>query len=180
MTADPDGLAPSDALIDGAYRYVLTRELDIQLGAGPKVMCWVCLNPSTADARRNDNSVRRMLGFAKREACSAMWIVNTHGLRSRTPRLLLPGAHPDPVGPRNDHYLVDRARRADVVVAGWGALHPKLRERGTQVRAMLAAAGVELLCLGTTASGDPRHPLYVKADTPLSPLTSHPASRALW
>jgi hypothetical protein len=31
-------------------------------------------------------------------------------------------------------------------------------------------AGVRLLCLGVTSGGEPRHPLYVRADVPLVPF----------
>jgi hypothetical protein len=37
------------------------------------------------------------------------------------------------------------------------------------VSALIRAAGARMLCLGTTKAGAPRHPLYVRGDTPLEP-----------
>jgi hypothetical protein len=45
------------------------------------------------------------------------------------------------------------------VVAAWGASVPRISR-------------VDLRCLGTTKSGHPRHPLYVKGDHPLVPFPS--------
>jgi len=44
----------------GTYRYVLTR----RWAEGP-VLGWVMLNPSRADAGRDDATVRRCMGFVR-------------------------------------------------------------------------------------------------------------------
>lgn len=154
----------SDAVIsaNGHYRYVLNRRWD----RGKPVMPWVCLNPSTADARIDDPSVRRMCGFAQREGCGGICLLNEYGLRSSSPKALR--SHADPVGPDNDRWLAGLAQggvEVPVVVA-WGA-HPLAASRAPRVLELLA--GIPAVCLGVTRSGAPRHPLYVRADTPLIP-----------
>ena len=145
---------------DQAYRYLLTR----RSGDGPS-MTWIGLNPSTADARSDDPTVRRLIGFARREGCEAICVLNLFALRSADPRCLL--SSPDPVGRDNDGYLRERTRAASFVVAAWGA-RGVLNGRSRDVRAMLA--GVPLLCLGVTSGGEPRHPLYVRGDVPFRDL----------
>jgi hypothetical protein len=143
---------------DRAYRYLLTRDW----GDGP-VMTWIMLNPSTADAFTSDPTCTRVIQFARREKCTGIRVVNLYGLRATDPAVLR--THPDPVGPCNDRFI-DDCTRGLLVVAGWGS-HGVRDDRGLQVSTRLDAAGVHLLCLGQTASGQPRHPLYVRSDTPL-------------
>lgn len=71
-------------------------------------------------------------------------------------------------GPDNGHHLQDQIQRARFVVVGWGGFYRKLAGRPF-VEEIAAGAGVPLLCLGTTASGDPRHPLYVSGATNRQP-----------
>jgi hypothetical protein len=68
------------------------------------------------------------------------------------------------VGPDNDTFLLDVARRAELVVAAWG-VHAALDGRGDAVRRLLAGVGVELRVLRLTKDGHPGHPLYVPATT---------------
>ena len=137
-------------------------------------MPWICLNPSTADAVTDDPSIRRMRGFAKREGCGGICVLNLYAVRSPDPSVLRHHGRfhpdlPDPVGPDNDKWLsilADWALGEVPVVAAWGA-NPIAVSRATAVMKLLA--GVPLACLGVTATGAPRHPLYVRADAPLIP-----------
>jgi hypothetical protein len=148
--------------LDRRYRYLLTRTWDATL----PVMTLTMLNPSKAGAFRSDPTCTRCIGFARRENCGGLAILNAFALCTTDPAALaLPG---DPVGPANDQFLEMHAKAASLVVVAWGAggsLHGRAREVGQ----MLAAAGVPLKCLGVTKDGHPRHPLYVRADTPLIP-----------
>jgi hypothetical protein len=147
---------------DGQYRYVLNRRWD---GSLP-VMAWVALNPSTADGETDDMSIGRMCGFARREGCGGICVLNAFALRATNPAVLR--RHPDPVGPDNDAWLEGLAAAPDgPVVAAWGAnaAQPWARPRRAQVLAILAP--VPLWCLGLTADGEPRHPCRLDASTPL-------------
>jgi len=146
---------------DRAYRYVLVR-----LWESAPPMTWIMLNPSTADAFADDPTIRRCAGFARREGCGGINVVNLFALRATDPAAL--SRHASPVGPASDYLIETHARDASLVVAAWGAggaLHGRAREVGQR----LAAAGVPLMCLGVTAAGHPRHPLYVRSDAPLIP-----------
>jgi len=158
-----------DAVIssDGRYRYVLNRRWDRTL----PVMPWVLLNPSLADGKADDNSVRRMAGFAMRERCGGICVLNCFALRSPDPAALQAAldAGLDPVGPDNDRWLTglrDGGTEVPVVVA-WGAHHLAAAARAPRVLELLE--GLPLACLGRTASGAPKHPLRLHAGTALIP-----------
>jgi len=46
----------------GKYRYFLSREIGQELG----VATFIMLNPSTADATKNDPTIRKCMGFARK------------------------------------------------------------------------------------------------------------------
>lgn len=143
------------------YRYLLERRWN----AGPSAL-FVMLNPSSADATENDPTIRRCVAFARREGAAALSVVNLFALRSPNPGILR--VHPDPVGPANDAVLRDAVHRARWVIGAWGT-HGTLHARGNAMSTLLAP--LRPWCLGLTANGQPRHPLYLPADTPLTPYS---------
>lgn len=147
---------------DRAYRYLLTRRWDV---LKPPV-AWIMLNPSTADAFQADPTITRCIGFAKAWGAGGIEILNLFALRATDPAALK--GHPEPVGPDNDYMLADLTGQPAVVVAAWG-VHGSLGGRSDRVTRMFAARKTSLYCLGKTKAGAPRHPLYVRADTPLIP-----------
>ena len=147
----------------GDYRYSLSR----RWGEGPTCV-FVMLNPSTADATEDDPTIRRCIGFAKREGCGGMDVVNLYSLRSPKPKMV--AAHHRPHGPEAPRYVADVLRSADgPVICGWGA-DPLAREAQGYMLDLIRAAGHEPMCLGRTKGGAPRHPLYLKSDAPLMAL----------
>lgn len=131
--------------------------------AGGRRALWIMLNPSTADARQLDPTLRRCQAFSIAWGCDGFDVVNIFSLRSPKPAALYQAA--DPVGPHNDRIILAAAREAAIVVAGWGT-HGAHLNRAREVETMLAGV-VRLECLGHNRDGSPRHPLYVPATTPL-------------
>lgn len=118
------------------------------------------LNPSVADESINDPTIRRCIGFARAWGYDGLIMTNLFGLRSTDPRGLRTD---DPVGPDNDRHLVESAQRAGLVIGAWG-MNGGYLSRSVAVCSLLHEAGVTLHCLGETADGQPRHPLYLRAD----------------
>lgn len=142
----------------GQYRYTLWRCWD---PARTRV-AFVMLNPSTADHRRDDPTIRRCLGFARRWGHGSLLVVNLFAFRTPSPAALVRAS--DPIGPRNDHYLRYARRRANELIIAWGA-HGRHLGRHEQALALLGyRRGHPLSCLGVTRDGYPRHPLYLRAD----------------
>lgn len=150
---------------NGRYRYRLSCG-DLNKPA----MLFIMLNPSTADAFEDDQTIRKCKGFAEREGYMHLEVVNLCALRCTKPEHLLLGEF-DPVGPDNDAHVKAAIREAAIIVAAWGApsrglkaIH-YLRTRDT-VNA-IGRAGKAMFCLGKTKKGHPRHPLYLRSDAPL-------------
>ena len=135
------------------WRYTLTRQW-----ADGGTVCFVGLNPSTADEATLDPTCRRCVGFAKAWGFGTYVMTNIFAYRSTDLKALL--AADDPVGPENDVAIRRVAFDAGLVVAAWG-VHGALNERGAQVTKMLQEIGVAVFCLGTTKAGHPKHPLYL-------------------
>jgi hypothetical protein len=150
----------------GRYRYRLVRRWDSAL----PLLCLVMLNPSKANGRRNDPTVRRCIGLARSWGYGGIVVRNLYALVSTDPDEL--SDHPDPVGPDNDAELA-LCSRQDLTVLAWGANADAARAQ--QVAATLWWAsrerGTSLAVLGWTGGGQPRHPLYVRSGTPLECVT---------
>lgn len=144
------------AVIEGAYRYNLWRAWDVD-GAGGRVL-FVGLNPSTADARQDDPTIRRCIRFARDWGYGGLWMANLYAYRATDPKALRTAENP--IGDRNDHWLLSLARRARLTVAAWGAWPGPDPHRPANVMDLLGGLHV----LGLTAKGEPRHPLYMRAD----------------
>lgn len=149
----------------GTYRYTLTRKLrNFNCKYYPAV--FIMLNPSTADATNNDPTIRRCISFAEREGCTDLIVVNLFALRATDPKELL--SHEDPIGPLNNNWIsksIQENWKDGLIIAAWGS-HPFAKSRSEEIKKAFGP----LLCLGKTKNGNPRHPLYVKGDTPLSEL----------
>ena len=128
---------------------------------GKGTICFVMLNPSTADGTIDDPTIRRCIGFAWRWGYSSLSVRNLFAFRATKPSQLLTACNPTG-GERGDIELA-AAKTADMVVAAWGAGVPFGRDE----KAIQLLAGCQLWCLGRTKFGAPRHPLYVRADKEL-------------
>jgi len=154
----------SDAVLDasGRYRYSLSR----YWGDGLTV-CWIMLNPSTADARKDDPTIRRCVGLSKSWGYGGLVVVNLFALRATDPRKLRPvfgyqDEQIETVGPDNDEWIERETDGASLIVGAWGN-HGVIWNRGDEVRETLGAD--RLHHLGLTKLGQPRHPLYVPSAT---------------
>lgn len=135
----------------------------------PGDLVWIMLNPSTATADADDNTIRRVVGFTKGFGYARAVVVNLFAYRVTDPDVLAARvkAGVDVVGPDNDEVISLIAANAQTVVAAWGA-QPRIAERVAAVRALVEATGKPLHCVGVSAKGHPRHPLMQRADAPLT------------
>ena len=143
----------------GLYRYRLGRTWGIG-----ETCLFVMLNPSTADAERDDATIRKCMGFARRWGFDGIEVVNLFAYRATDPKMLRRVA--DPVGPLNDQIIEHEAILHPLIVAAWGA-NGGLLGRSTRVRKLL---GPSAKCFRIGKTGEPDHPLYQPYERELIPL----------
>lgn len=140
----------------GVYRYRLTRVWD----TGLTRLLWVMLNPSTADATSDDPTIRRVTAFTKRFGYGGFDVVNLYSYRATNPRDLATAS--DRFGPDHKHHRAMALTDCSGIVVAWGS-----SAFVKQAPRLFWCRLPNVKCLGTTKTGHPRHPLYVKGDREL-------------
>lgn len=135
------------------YRFALWRIWD---DSKPYVL-FIGLNPSTADEIEDDPTIKRCINYGKLWGYGGVCMANLFSFRAREPKDML-GAK-DPIGLDNDKWLVELSGKAGLVVAAWGN-HGSYRGRSQRVRNLVS----NLHYLKMNKSGEPAHPLYLKAN----------------
>lgn len=153
------------ATIIGGFRYRLWRCWG---GAGSRSVCFVMLNPSTADADNDDPTLVRIIGFAKAWGFGSLDVVNLYSYRATDPEALRAAGFP--IGEHTDRTIADvlsrdltRGGYADKVIVGWGT--KAQRHRADAVLGLIRGAGFEPHALKVSTMGAPWHPLYLPASS---------------
>jgi hypothetical protein len=139
------------------WRYALWRIWDFKEPIRP--VMFIGLNPSTADENKNDTTVSKCIGFAKRWGYGGIYMMNLYGFRSTYPIDLL--SPEDPIGPGNNEAFHCYQERSSLIVAAWGSLQVSWRPRmqwQTRILQVLECIGKPVYCLGKTLDRSPRHP----------------------
>lgn len=166
---------------DGLYRYDLWRRWD----NGP-LLGFIMLNPSTADADTDDKTIRRCIGFAKREGCAGIVVRNLYCYRTPKPAVLRQAERNgiDVVGPDADNWLrslADDRFGVKWIVAAWGSGIRSTGRRIETVKAMLDSGRLWRLdpddrdAINNWQAAP--HPLYLPTGTPLTPYPESEPSR---
>jgi len=166
---ETDSNAKRSAVVSacGMFRYRLGR----QWQASAPTLCFVMLNPSTADDKLDDATIRKCVGFAERLGFGGLDVVNLFAYRATKPADLKSAGYL--VGPHNDGWIDIAARSARAnggeVVVAWGA-NARGLARTRDVLSLLDAAGVRPMVLDRCSDGTPAHPLMLPYSCTLSVL----------
>lgn len=139
------------------YRYTLTRQWE----EGAKVL-FIMLNPSTADHKEDDPTIRRCIRYAKEWGFGGLYVGNVWGFRATKPTDVLCLAATDAAGPENISHLKYMIERCSKIIVAWGNHGMK----GSHDLSKLLE-GKEVWCLGVNKNKSPKHPLYCPADKEL-------------
>lgn len=134
-------------------------------------VCFIGLNPSSADAERDDPTVRRWIHFAARWGYGGFVAVNLFPFRTSSPAECKGYVEFEKHGP--DWYARDamhhnlsivqaEAKKADLVVACWGVFRPWMEGWMDEVVESITTheePWPDIHCFGRTKGGDPIHPM---------------------
>ncbi len=149
----------------GKLRYSLERWWNSETR-----VCWIMLNPSTADENIDDPTIKRCIHFTQSWGYGGLVVVNLFPFRSSNPADCRRWADWEPskdwytrdeIFYRNMPIVVEHAKHSDLIVAAWGAA-PWAWNVADQVTMEIqedCEPWPDIYCLGTTAGGAPKHPL---------------------
>jgi hypothetical protein len=149
---------------DGKYRWLLWRRWDKEK---PR-LGFIMLNPSTADAQKDDATIRVCMGRARRMGYGGIRVVNLFPYRATKPQDLKQCA--DPFGEvserNNESYLTGVQDSAfggidPIVIAAWGDDGMFMEAQRKALSLICGDYGRRLYHLGLTKAGRPRHPLRI-------------------
>jgi hypothetical protein len=114
------------------------------------------LNPSTADETHNDPTIERCQRRAKAMGFGGLMMTNLFAFRATDPTVMK--CYYAPIGPENNDYILDAAKRVGMVLCAWGTNGTHL---GRDLEVLQLLEGFDLHCLRVTKDGIPGHPLYL-------------------
>ena len=153
----------SGAVFDGPdrrFRYALWRIWDKSLAA----LLYIGLNSSTAAALKDDPTVVRMAGFGKSWGFGGVYFGNLYPNVTPDPQELFANLPAEDIIAENNKAIRIMKGLTAKVMVGWGNWGAAA---GTRPREVLAILGEPVYCLKITQTGEPGHPLYIRATAEL-------------
>lgn len=159
------------AVISSCLRF--RYRLDRKIAESGKVIAFFGVNPSTADADKDDNTINRMKGFTLSHQGSRFIVGNVFSYRS--PHVADLSLIVDCFGDLHFSYLTEIISEADLLVPCWGSrkkLPNKLHPHLDNTMKLLIDSKKPVYSFGITKTGDPKHPLYLSSSSILIPWES--------
>lgn len=157
---------------DGQYRFTLTRSWRHPPQCIGGSVLWIGHNPSTADAEKDDPTVRRMIEFSDSWGYGRLALVNLLPFRTSSPYEAHKwfwekwsvedwvNATGRPKAILDNARAIDEQRQdAAKIIACWGAIAGPVANLALDVRKYLAERNIPLCILSLTGEGYPSHPL---------------------
>ena len=127
---------------------------------------WVMLNPSIANAERDDATLRRCIDFSKQWGYNGLWIVNLFSQITPNPNELQSYMQNIPASEiRNYKMLKNVINKPYRIVCAWGN-NGMSEDRDIAFMNMLPKHR-KVYCLKLNKNGTPGHPLYLQRNLEL-------------
>ena len=138
--------------IDKKERYSLKREWD----KSKNKILYIMLNPSFADDKDDDPTIRRLINFTKKFNSGGFLVGNIFTTITPNPKELDKSKG---MSDKNFEELIKLINKVDQIVYAWGSSieEPKL----------LKKLVLNPKCFGKNLNGTPKHPLYLPSQTKL-------------
>jgi len=157
--------------IDNLYRYSLTRIWDDSKG----ILLYFLLNPSTADAYEDDNTIKSCARLAKENGFGGIRVVNLFAIRATKPENLVGEPKHKLIGEEWEKHITSSMENSHTIALGWGNSVKELKgirdfKREQEVAEFLDSNGYEYFCFELTQKFCPKHPLYISSGTKLKKI----------
>jgi hypothetical protein len=128
-------------------------------GLLPGIVVWCLNNPSMADGKRDDPTVKKLWHYTTLWGYGCMELVNTNPCRATDPKAAwMP---PEPALAINDEWLKMAVENSAITIAAWGnEAHPVLARRAYSHIHTLGP----VYAMRVSKPGNPYHPLYLPGD----------------
>ncbi len=143
----------------GKYRYQLSRTWNNGLPPAAFIM----LNPSTADDKEDDNTIRKCIAYCKSWGYGSLHVVNLFPYRTKSPAEMMKiDELSDEVMARNDIEITHAINNCDIVICAWSN-HGSHKNESIRIKELLIAHDAQTYYLQINKTGEPAHPLYLKS-----------------
>ena len=138
--------------IDKKERYSLKREWD----KSKNKILYIMLNPSFADDKNDDPTIRRLINFTKKFNYGGFLVGNIFTTITPNPKELDKSKG---ISDKNFEELIKLINKVDQIVYAWGS---SIEEPQLLKKLVLSPK-----CFGKNVNGTPKHPLYLPKDSKL-------------
>ena len=138
--------------IDKKERYSLNREWD----KSKNKILYIMLNPSFADDKDDDPTIRRLINFTKKFNSGGFLVGNIFTTITPNPKELDKSKG---MSDKNFEELIKLINKVDQIVYAWGS--------SIEEPQLLKKLVLNPKCFGKNLNGTPKHPLYLPSQTKL-------------
>ena len=138
--------------IDKKERYSLKREWD----KSKNKILYIMLNPSLADDKNDDPTIRRLVSFTKKYNYGGFLVGNIFTTITPNPKEIDKSKG---ISVKNFEKLLKLINKVDQIVYAWGD--------NIEEPQLLKELVLNPKCFGKNLNGSPKHPLYLASETKL-------------
>jgi hypothetical protein len=138
--------------IDKKERYSLNREWD----KSKNKILYIMLNPSLADDKNDDPTIRRLINFTKKFNYGGFLVGNIFTKITPNPKEIDKSKG---MSDKNFEELIKLINKVDQIVYAWGS--------SIEEPQLLKKLVLNPKCFGKNLNGTPKHPLYLPSQTKL-------------